>query len=88
MIGLNLAILSTCDCNKHFLTALCETFFNSFHLQRLYIKNLPRTVSKEDLAQLFVRFESMECPNMEYKVLEGRMKGQAFVTFQGIHFKI
>ena len=48
----------------------------------LYIKNLPR--NKEDLAQLFVRFESRENPAMEYRVLDGRMKGQAFVTFKGI----
>lgn len=79
----------TCNRNKHFSCILIvKSSSILFVLQKLYLKNLPRNVSKEDLAQLFVRFESTECPNMEYRVLEGRMKGQAFVTFKGIHFSV
>ena len=52
--------------------------------QKLYLKNLPRDTTKEDLASIFVRYETMNMPCMEYRVLEGRMRGQAFITFPGI----
>ena len=60
----------------------------NFVFQKLYLKNLPRDVTKEDLASLFVRFESMDAPCMEYRILDGRMRGQAFISFQGIFFII
>ncbi|XP_065051157.1 RNA-binding protein 41-like [Rhopilema esculentum] len=52
--------------------------------KKLYIKNLPRNTTKEDLAELFVRFESLESPVMEYRIMDGRMKGQAFVQFKDV----
>ena len=44
----------------------------------LYLKNLAKSVDEQDLKQLFARFHATE-----YAVLKGRMRGQAFVTFQG-----
>ncbi|XP_019847724.2 RNA-binding region-containing protein 3 isoform X1 [Bactrocera dorsalis] len=50
---------------------------------KLYIKNLAKDVSEEDLKQLYARFVPVD--NMEIKVMQqGRMKGQAFVTFHGL----
>jgi len=49
--------------------------------KKLYLKNLPRDTTKEDLASIFVRYETMNMPRMEYRVMEGRMRGQAFITF-------
>ncbi|XP_071549959.1 RNA-binding protein 41-like [Panulirus ornatus] len=48
----------------------------------LYIKNLPHKVSPHDLASLMGHFESTCGPKIMYRILCGRMKGQAFVTFQ------
>lgn len=48
----------------------------------LYIKNLPYKVSPEDMASLMGHFESSCGPKIIYRILCGRMKGQAFVTFQ------
>lgn len=50
---------------------------------KLYIKNLAKDVSEEDLKELYRRFVAAD--NLEIKVMQqGRMKGQAFVTFNGL----
>ncbi|XP_037945029.1 U11/U12 small nuclear ribonucleoprotein 65 kDa protein-like isoform X1 [Teleopsis dalmanni] len=49
--------------------------------QKLYIKNLAKEVSEEDLILLYERFVPTR-EHLEVKVMQqGRMKGQAFVTF-------
>ncbi|XP_053961912.1 uncharacterized protein LOC128865679 isoform X2 [Anastrepha ludens] len=50
---------------------------------KLYIKNLAKDVSEEDLKQLYARYVAAE--HLEVKVMQqGRMKGQAFVTFNSL----
>ena len=44
----------------------------------VYVKNLPRSVSKEEMMALFDRFEKQTAI---YTLLTGRMRGQAFVEF-------
>ena len=51
-------------------------------LQVLYLKNLHPKVSKDDLAAVFGHFRARDgCPRV--RVLIGRMRGQAFVEFDG-----
>lgn len=47
----------------------------------LYIKNLSNKTSSQDLASLMGHFESNNGPKIVYRILGGRMKGQAFATF-------
>lgn len=47
----------------------------------LFIKNLSPSVSPKDLASLMGHFESTHGQKITYRILGGRMKGQAFVTF-------
>lgn len=51
----------------------------------LYIRNLPRDVTKEELVDLFGRYES-EGNEFVYALLTGRMKGQAFITLRNNSF--
>ncbi|KAI0234344.1 RNA-binding protein 41 [Lamellibrachia satsuma] len=48
----------------------------------LYIKNLSARVGESDLLSLFLRFQKPSKPKIVFKLMTGRMKGQAFVTFQ------
>jgi len=50
----------------------------------LYIKNLAKGVTDEkDLAKIFARYYDEErCSDVQYKLMKGRMRGQAFVTFK------
>ena len=48
----------------------------------LYVKNLSHKVSPHDLASLFGHFEPKVGPKILYRILNGRMRGQAFITFQ------
>lgn len=50
--------------------------------ETLYIKNLSHKVVPKDLASLMGHFESKSGPKIQYRLLNGRMRGQAFVTFQ------
>lgn len=51
-------------------------------LQVLYLKNLHPKVSEDDLAAVFGHFRARDgCPRV--RVLIGRMRGQAFVEFDG-----
>ncbi|XP_064608732.1 RNA-binding protein 41-like [Liolophura sinensis] len=52
--------------------------------QVLYLKNLPGKVCEEDLIRLFIRFQKVDGPKIIFKLMKGRMKGQAFITFDSI----
>ena len=62
---------------------LCARVF-VLSFQMLYIKNLSARVGESDLLSLFLRFQKPSKPKIVFKLMTGRMKGQAFVTFQGI----
>ncbi|CAG5129392.1 unnamed protein product [Candidula unifasciata] len=47
----------------------------------IYVKNLPNKITEEDLIALFGAFQSEGKPRIVFKLLSGRMKGQAFITF-------
>jgi hypothetical protein len=47
----------------------------------LYLKNLSPRVTEQDLVTLFIRFQVLDSPPIDFKLLRGRMKRQAFVTF-------
>ncbi|XP_041360406.1 RNA-binding protein 41-like isoform X2 [Gigantopelta aegis] len=47
----------------------------------LYLKNLSSMVTEEDLVSLFGRFQNPRSSTLIYKLMTGRMRGQAFVTF-------
>jgi len=40
-------------------------------------------ITEEDLVSLFVRFQREKGPKLVFRLMKGRMKGQAFVTFEG-----
>ena len=50
-------------------------------LQVLFVKNLSAKVTEQDLASLFIQFQDDDSDKIVFKLLNGRMKGQAFVTF-------
>jgi RNA recognition motif-containing protein len=45
----------------------------------LFVKNLGKFVSHEEVVALFLAFQNEE--SLRFKILDGKMKGQAFVTF-------
>ncbi|XP_061454749.1 RNA-binding protein 41 [Rhineura floridana] len=47
----------------------------------LYLKNLSRRVTARDLLSLFARFQEKGGPQIHFRLLSGRMRGQAFLTF-------
>jgi len=47
------------------------------------VKNLTNQVKESDLASLFIGFQGDQSDPIVFKLLKGKMKGQAFVTFQG-----
>lgn len=47
----------------------------------LYLKNLSKKVTECDLMQLFLHFQTEKFP-IQYKLLSGKMRGQAFITFE------
>ncbi|XP_076060091.1 RNA-binding protein 41-like [Oratosquilla oratoria] len=47
----------------------------------LYIKNLHAQVSPEDLAAIFGQFDTSVHNRLKYRILSGRMRGQAFIEF-------
>lgn len=51
--------------------------------QTLYLKNLSAKAKEEDLVALFNRFQREDGPKIVFRLMTGRMKGQAFVTFEG-----
>lgn len=49
---------------------------------KLYIKNLAKTVTEEDLIKVYGNFVKKNVDELEIKLMQsGRMKGQAFITF-------
>ncbi|XP_063169365.1 RNA-binding protein 41 isoform X2 [Candoia aspera] len=47
----------------------------------LYLKNLSRHTTVRDLLPLFSRFQEQDGPPLHFRLLSGRMRGQAFLTF-------
>lgn len=47
----------------------------------LYLKNLSNKVHQQDLESIFKKFLPEGAGGLEYRVLTGRMRGQAFITF-------
>ncbi|XP_076446572.1 RNA-binding protein 41-like [Babylonia areolata] len=47
----------------------------------LYVKNLSPRSSEQDLVSLFGRFQKKAESHIVYRLMTGRMRGQAFVTF-------
>lgn len=52
-------------------------------LQVLYLKNLGPRVTMKDLVALFARFQKEDRPLLQFRLLSGRMRDQAFITFPG-----
>ncbi|XP_042885935.1 RNA-binding protein 41-like [Penaeus japonicus] len=50
----------------------------------LYLKNLPHKITQKELASIFGHFELVKGPKIVYRILDGRMRGQAFVTFHDV----
>lgn len=48
------------------------------------MKNLPTSTTEEDLVALFGQFHSEGQPKPVFRLMSGRMKGQAFITFPGM----
>ncbi|KAI4789204.1 hypothetical protein KUCAC02_035389, partial [Chaenocephalus aceratus] len=55
----------------------------SVPLQVLCVKNLSARASLAQLVALFSRYEQQSAPLLLYRLLTGRMKGQAFITLPG-----
>ncbi|CAG2212298.1 RNF213 [Mytilus edulis] len=47
----------------------------------LYLKNLPNKISENELGSLFLRFQVSNTSPIKFRIMSGRMRGQAFVTF-------
>ncbi|XP_019395840.1 PREDICTED: RNA-binding protein 41 isoform X2 [Crocodylus porosus] len=47
----------------------------------LYLKNLSPRVTVRELVSLFARFQEKDRPPIQFRLLNGRMRGQAFITF-------
>ncbi|OXB79635.1 UNVERIFIED_CONTAM: hypothetical protein H355_011021 [Colinus virginianus] len=62
--------------------------FSSYHpgepSKVLYVKNLSPRVSVKDLVSLFARFQQQHGTPLQFRLLSGRMRGQAFITFPDI----
>uniref|UniRef100_A0A669PV57 RNA-binding protein 41 n=1 Tax=Phasianus colchicus TaxID=9054 RepID=A0A669PV57_PHACC len=50
----------------------------------LYVKNLGPRVTMKDLVSLFARFQQEDSRPIQFRLLSGRMRGQAFITFPDI----
>ncbi|XP_066496332.1 RNA-binding protein 41 isoform X2 [Tiliqua scincoides] len=50
----------------------------------LYLKNLGPRVTVKDLVALFARFQEEGGPQIRFRLLHGRMRGQAFLTFPSL----
>ncbi|XP_072192722.1 RNA-binding protein 41 [Excalfactoria chinensis] len=61
--------------------------FSSYHPGEpnkvLYVKNLGPRVTMKDLVSLFARFQQDSTP-IQFRLLSGRMQGQAFITFPDV----
>lgn len=50
----------------------------------LYLKNLASDVTETDLVALFDRYQTSSTDPVEYRLMKGKMKGQAFVKFSNV----
>ncbi|XP_054852317.1 RNA-binding protein 41 [Eublepharis macularius] len=50
----------------------------------LYLKNLSPRVTAKHLMSLFARFQEKDSPQIHFRILSGRMRGQAFITFPSV----
>ncbi|XP_048370802.1 RNA-binding protein 41 [Sphaerodactylus townsendi] len=50
----------------------------------LYLKNLSPRVTVKNLVSLFARFQEKGGPQIHFRMLSGRMRGQAFLTFPSV----
>ncbi|XP_019395839.1 PREDICTED: RNA-binding protein 41 isoform X1 [Crocodylus porosus] len=50
----------------------------------LYLKNLSPRVTVRELVSLFARFQEKDRPPIQFRLLNGRMRGQAFITFSSV----
>ena len=48
---------------------------------KLFVKNLHRNVTLNQLASLFIKFQKIPGPPIKIRLLSGKMKGQAFIGF-------
>ncbi|XP_065702520.1 RNA-binding protein 41 [Patagioenas fasciata] len=62
--------------------------FSSYHPGEpnkvLYLKNLGPRGTVKDLVSLFARFQKEDSPPIQFRLLSGRMRGQAFITFPDV----
>lgn len=47
----------------------------------LYLKNLPHKVTENELGSLFLRYQISETSPITFRIMSGKMRGQAFITF-------
>lgn len=52
--------------------------------QVLFVKNLHHKATEADLASLFIRFQDRQGPRIIFRLMKGKMNGQAFVTMPDI----
>lgn len=50
----------------------------------LFVKNLHHKTTEADLVSLFIRFQDKEGPKITFRLMKGKMIGQAFVTMPDI----
>ncbi|CAM5165758.1 unnamed protein product [Natator depressus] len=50
----------------------------------LYLKNLSTRVTVRELVSLFARFQEKDGTPIQFRLLSGRMRGQAFITFPSV----
>jgi len=74
----------TIQANKNSEDKILEQFPNyekGTPTKVLYVKNLDKQVSVKDLVALFIRFQEEGKEKIAFKLMDGKMKGQAFITF-------
>ncbi|GLG97592.1 Uncharacterized protein GBIM_04340 [Gryllus bimaculatus] len=69
------------DISKNCLSIQEIKSISKFANYVLYVKNLAGSVINDDLVSLFGHFETDSGTRIMYRLLTGRMRGQAFVTF-------
>jgi RNA recognition motif-containing protein len=72
--------------NLNFIPALnfskCEVYVSKhICLQVLFVKNLSNRVKEVDLVSVFGHLDDQCQKRIIYRLMTGRMKGQAFITF-------
>lgn len=63
---------------------LFENYTAGSRSNKLYIKNLAKSVEEVDLRRIYERFSVRDPNDLDVRIMKtGRMKGQAFITFRG-----